>query len=341
MEKNVDLKISFSRQSKHYHPGEVVSGECVLLLNDHLKLRCVSIEFQGESWTYWEETNLYTSIHKNAEIYFHKKTTLFGDSNKTKSQKSYLSPGRHAFQFSFRIPPYSLPSSFESKYGYVRYWIKARIHRRWRFDEVAKEMLNILSVVDVNCPRMLMPTFGEAQKSLNCLCNGMASPLKLITVTDRSAYCPRERVMLTTDIKNLPLTQTYYTSIFLMQTITFKSRCGKLRTERCQRKLIQRSSLLWAVDELEVPDVPPTMKSCGILSITYHIKVVLTTGESKGSNLEVELPITIGTVPLRRSYGMINRLMPLAHLSRSYSGESKTFVTIKRVRNCSTAAITT
>ena len=118
-----------------------------------------------------------------------------------------------------------------------------------------------------------MPTFGEAQKSLNCLCNGMASPLKLITVTDRSAYCPRERVMLTTDIKNLPLTQTYYTSIFLMQTITFKSRCGKLRTERCQRKLIQRSSLSWAVDELEVPDVPPTMKSCGILSITYHIKV--------------------------------------------------------------------
>ena len=79
MGKNVDLKISFSRQSKHYHPGEVVSGECVLLLNDHLKLRCVSIEFQGESWTYWEETNLYTSIHKNAEIYFHKKTTLFGD----------------------------------------------------------------------------------------------------------------------------------------------------------------------------------------------------------------------------------------------------------------------
>ena len=57
---------------------------------------------------------------------------------------------------------------------------------------------------------------------------------------------------------------------------------------------------------------------------------MLTTGESKGSNLEVELPVTIGTVPLRRSYGMINRLMPLAHLSRSYSGESKTFVTIKR-----------
>lgn len=79
MEKNtVNLKMFLSRQSKHYHPGDVVSGECVLRLSDHVKLRCISIEFQGESWTYWEETALYTLSHKNAEIYFHKKTTLFG-----------------------------------------------------------------------------------------------------------------------------------------------------------------------------------------------------------------------------------------------------------------------
>ena len=77
MGKDLVFKISLSRQSKHYHPGEVVSGECVLHLNNHLNLRCVSIDFQGESWTYWEETNLYTSAHKNAEIYFHKKNTLF------------------------------------------------------------------------------------------------------------------------------------------------------------------------------------------------------------------------------------------------------------------------
>ena len=78
MAKKVNLKMFLSRQSKHYHPGNVVSGECVLHLSDHVKLRCISIEFQGESWTYWEETDSYTSTHKNAEIYFNKKTTLFG-----------------------------------------------------------------------------------------------------------------------------------------------------------------------------------------------------------------------------------------------------------------------
>lgn len=76
--------------------------------------------------------------------------------DKKKNQTVCLPAGRHAFQFSFKIPPFSLPSSFESKYGYVRYWLKARIQRPWKLDEVTKDMLNVLSVVDVNCPRLLV-----------------------------------------------------------------------------------------------------------------------------------------------------------------------------------------
>ena len=75
---------------------------------------------------------------------------------KKRNQTSSLPPGHHAFQFSFKIPSYSLPSSFESKHGYVRYWLKARIHRPWRFDEVTKELVKILSLIDVNCPRILV-----------------------------------------------------------------------------------------------------------------------------------------------------------------------------------------
>lgn len=80
---------------------------------------------------------------------------------KKRNQTSSLAPGHHAFQFSFKIPPYSLPSSFESKHGYVRYWLKARIHRPWRFDEVTKELVKILSLIDVNCPRVLVSSEME------------------------------------------------------------------------------------------------------------------------------------------------------------------------------------
>ena len=58
---------------------------------------------------------------------------------------------------------------------------------------------------------------------------------------------------------------------------------------------------------------------------------MLSARESEGeSHLEVELPVIIGTIPLRRSYGMVNKLIPATRLTRSYSGECKTFVTIKR-----------
>jgi len=58
---------------------------------------------------------------------------------------------------------------------------------------------------------------------------------------------------------------------------------------------------------------------------------MLSTRECEGeSHLEVELPVIIGTIPLRRSYGMVNKLIPATRLTRNYSGECKTFVTIKR-----------
>jgi len=68
---------------------------------------------------------------------------------------------------------------------------------------------------------------------------------------------------------------------------------------------------------------------------------MLSTRESEGeSHLEVELPVIIGTIPLRRSYGMVNKLMPATRLTRSYSGECKTFVTIKRGKMLCLAIVT-
>lgn len=117
-----------------------------------------------------------------------------------------------------------------------------------------------------------MPVFGEAQKSLNCLRNGTAAPLQLLVRTDRSAYCPGEKIVLTTEIKNLPLTEKYQTIINLVQAITYKSQC-KYRTEGKRLKLLQRSALSRKIDELEVPDVVPSMRNCGIVSISYQLKV--------------------------------------------------------------------
>ena len=73
-----------------------------------------------------------------------------------KCTTAILPSGRHSLQFNFKIPSFSLPSSFESRHGHVKYWLKARIDRPWRFDESTTTEFDILDLVDVNCPRMLV-----------------------------------------------------------------------------------------------------------------------------------------------------------------------------------------
>ncbi|XP_032233917.2 arrestin domain-containing protein 3 [Nematostella vectensis] len=332
MGKGVTFEIVLNRKNRIYHPGEVVSGECVVYSKESLKFRSVHVEFHGEARTNWDEMENYTTTHKNEEVYFNKKTSLLANGDK-KGAVSVLSAGRHALEFSFKIPPFSLPSSFESTHGHVRYYLRARIRRPWRFDEVTKLQVHVINLIDVNSSRLLMPVFGEAQKALNCLCNGTAAPLHALVYTDRTAYCPGERLTLTTEIRNLPLREPYETCVYLVQSITYKSSCGRTRSVNKQVKVLQRSSMSLELDEFEVSDVVPTMRNCGIVSICYHLKVIVAVahGHGSGVNLEVELPITIATIPLGKSCGLINKLAPYSQLTQEPKFTMKTFVGIKHV----------
>lgn len=78
MRKAIRFEIVLDRKSKIYHPGDVVSGQCLIDLKENLKFRKVVVEFHGEAWTNWQQTELYTISHKNEEIYFHKERELLG-----------------------------------------------------------------------------------------------------------------------------------------------------------------------------------------------------------------------------------------------------------------------
>jgi len=53
-----------------------------------------------------------------------------------------------------------------------------------------------------------------------------------------------------------------------------------------------------------------------------------------GLDLEVDLPITIATIPLRKSYGMINKFVTFNELNQGNVFNNKTFVTIKHSKFC-------
>ena len=53
------------------------------------------------------------------------------------------------FPFSFMLPP-NLPSSFESKIGNVRYFVKADIVRDWKWNHKVKQHFMVNGILDLN-----------------------------------------------------------------------------------------------------------------------------------------------------------------------------------------------
>ena len=66
-------------------------------------------------------------------------------------------------------------------------------------------------------------------------------------------------------------------------------------------------------------------------SVLSVFQVCVTVPHVHGSklNLEIDLPIILGTVPLRKSCGNVNKLISASELQKLYSGH-RSFVTIKQ-----------
>ena len=72
-----------------------------------------------------------------------------------------LSEGLHEFNFSFTLPsaPSSVATSFEGRFGSVRYFVRADLHQSWAFTHRAKRPFTVISPVDINTEELRVRLF--------------------------------------------------------------------------------------------------------------------------------------------------------------------------------------
>jgi len=60
-----------------------------------------------------------------------------------------LAIGQHQYPFSFTLPV-GIPSSFEGRYGHVRYTLTGSLERSWKWNHSCKIGFNVNSIIDLN-----------------------------------------------------------------------------------------------------------------------------------------------------------------------------------------------
>jgi hypothetical protein len=133
-----------------YFPGEAVRGTVQFNVGMPKKIRGVRVHFHGEQHTEWTEEESYvdfngqmssrTRIYSETVNFFNVYTTLWG--NKRHGDSLVIDSGTYLWPFQFILPP-NLPPTYQSSYGYTRYYCRAYVDIPWGRDKEVKTYLII------------------------------------------------------------------------------------------------------------------------------------------------------------------------------------------------------
>lgn len=291
-----------------FYAGEVLSGHVVLDTVENFKLRAVRVVLRGKAHAEWKVVvSGDRRTVKDDQYFIDDRATVWGK-DKPEGNVPILPRGHHQFPFRFQLPESSLPCSFESKAGTIRYYIKVTIDIPYASPPQGMKYFTIIGPhIDCMDEQYLKPLVGQDKKTTCCLCCERG-PVALRTQLERSAYVCGESIRLKADIDNQSEEEVRL-QLKLMQYVEYFIDRGVLGvTKEVQHAVLEYSGepvrahtrSKWdSAQSLVVPVMPPTLVGvCRLLQIYYVLKVHLTF-EKSGDDLHMHFPLTIANVPFR------------------------------------------
>lgn len=300
------FQVAFRDAKTTFFPGEVINGTLNLKVNSELKLRGIRLEFHGAANVFLSSGDQRRKRPANSEVYIDLVATLFGKAPDETGENPVLQPGEYNFPFQFHTPAQNLPTSVEGNFGHVRYWLKASIDRPWRFDITTKSVFTVIEYVDINADEeLLRPCQVDEQEGFGCSC--IPKVIQVTVQTDRIGYCPGESIAVSAFIRNPTNYRINGVEIILFQNSLYTIKSGK-HSRRVADKVssVKRDEtsgngdLHMEMVPFPIPSLPPTMKSCSCIKITYELKFIVHVASGFSTKKIVStIPITIGSVPYR------------------------------------------
>ncbi|KAL7037279.1 hypothetical protein ACKWTF_009150 [Chironomus riparius] len=292
-----------------YLSGQMITGKVILNLSEKKKVRSVYLKIEGYAKCSWTVTkgrgNGRRSItYKGREDYLNQVTYLLG----TESGPNLdLAAGITTYSFACMLPE-SLPSSFEGKYGHIRYSCKAVLDRPLKTDKEFRLPFSVIKSEDLNAiPSLTIPTKSEIIRHFYCCCF-KSKPFYMSAAIPFSGYVPGQKVDLIIFMNNQSNVDVEGTKVTLERSTQYISQNPrkKIRSELLAVKEVYGTGMIKSGSgevriSLEIPPLSPTnINYSRIITTCYQLRVVAkVSGAHKNPYLNI--PIKIGTNPLLAS----------------------------------------
>lgn len=282
-----------------YHAGQTLSGKVELRLDKPEPVNGFNLIVSGYAEVDWSERDDEKSeSFSGVEKLLRKHTTLIAP---RKEGAIEIPAGIHRYKFSCALPS-DLPTSFEGKYGKIRYIVCATLDRPWKFNQTCKVAFTVLKPLDLNRD----PVLGQPKRlevvERFCCWPCRSRPLQITVEIPASGYVPGQKIPVTVTLNNASSITLRGVKCSLDRTEYYISETPYQKCNTVSRTLAHASTTVtndvyWrTVLQLDIPSVAPTGE-CTILNMNYELNIIINV-ENCRIDPKLQIPITIGTVPL-------------------------------------------
>lgn len=301
------FKISFDSPGRVFLAGQVLSGTVNVCFAKPTKIRGIRLHLDGNAKSFWDEKHGKSKTKYRArETYINQTLLLFGAMNDSITHPE----GSFTYPFNFPLQA-ELPSSYEGRRGYVRYFCKATIDRPWKFDESTKEPFTVVHHFDCNqISNALNPIYEHHTGTIQgCCCEDGSVTVDLHI--NKTAFVPGEPLVYDIEINNNSGNLIDQLYLMLRQVSTFTGYSDNLfssgkphfhpKVENFslfnQPVSINKNSREKYSGASTIPSLPPSvLEGCSIINIQYFVMLKIPSGWGA---LKIEKEIVIGSIPAR------------------------------------------
>lgn len=299
------MEILLDRAEQIYTNGSEVTGNVILTSYEPVNCEQIIVSLKGEGRVFFSAVSgkakrIYPqySGHHHGEVYCAKSKKLHPH-----LVDSIVPAGEHRFPFQFKITGSRLPTSFKGPLGYIRYYVGAKLVQcSSKEDIVASVEIPFVETVDINSEYLLKPVCEEKKTAFYKLISD-SSTITLRVQLDRSGYCTGEGLTIQADVQN-DCCSDVVLKAKLIQKGQFSdghhqsNYPSKVLAAVIGPQVAPGEHFQWNSDSLIVPPTEPTIKTCSYITVHYVLKVSAVLSPVR--RCAVEIPVTIGNVPLAR-----------------------------------------